>query len=111
MKKHGFKNLFTGLVSSALVFSLCVAPVFATEGKQDAVAEISVNSAGTEITPMGAICAQCGKGILITSTTWANWYTTGQVDCTHGHAWGVDLVQERKGIKTTTCNVCDKGRS
>lgn len=109
MRKRGLKNLFTGSMGLVLVLSLCVVPVSAMEGGCETVAEISVGNVESGIVPMGAICAQCGKGTLITSTAWGAWYNDDQVSCTHGHAWGVDLIQKRQGTKTTKCNVCGKG--
>ena len=56
-----------------------------------------------------ARCSNCGS-IAKADCEYTPWNIDAEKICTHGYAWGTDLIKERTGVRTRRCLSCGDGR-
>lgn len=101
------KKMFIAVFAMILAV-ISVAPVHASAQEVVSAEEYVIDE--IVVSPCASVCPKCG-GTITSKTVWGSWISDSEVKCTHGYAWGTDLIQKRTGTKTNTCTKCGSGWS
>ena len=101
------KNKLIKLIGTMMVAGMVISTPLSASASMNGFESVTETY---EIQPRAAVCVRCG-GRISTSTSWGTWLSKRNVKCTHGYAWGTDLIEERTGVRTRRCLSCGDGRS